>query len=235
MADVRLAVATRTDRGSATANRTRKEGRIPAVVYGRGSDPIAVTVDARELRTALSGEAGLNALLDLHVDGGESHSALARELQRHPVRGTLQHVDFQIVDRNQAITVDVPVEITGEAHDVLVNGGQVIVDVVSLTVNATPATIPSLIEIDVTDLKLDSVIRLSDITLPNGVTSDIDPETILVTGLVPRVVTDEELAGEAPEGEAAEGEAAAEGGEAAAEGGEAAAEGEAPAEDAASE
>jgi len=233
MADIRLAVATRPDRGTATAKRARKEGRIPAVVYGHGTDPIAVTVDARELRSALSGEAGLNAHLDLHVDGGESHSALARELQRHPVRGTLQHVDFQIVDRNQAITVDVPVEITGEAHDVLVQGGQVIVDVVTLTVNATPATIPSVIEIDVTDLKLDSVIRLHDITLPNGVTSDVDPETILVTGLVPRVATEEEISGEAAEG--GEAASAGEAGEAAeGEGGDDAA-ARAPAEDAASE
>jgi large subunit ribosomal protein L25 len=230
MADVRLAVATRTERGSATAGRTRKQGRIPAVVYGHGADPIAVTVDAREFRTALSGQAGLNALLELHVDGGESHPALARELQRHPVRGTIQHIDFQIVDRNQAITVDVIVETIGEAHDVLVQGGQVILDVVSLTVNATPATIPSVIEIDVTNLQLDSVIRLSDITLPNGVTCDLDPETVLVTGLVPRVATEEEISGEAAEG--AEGEAAGE----AAEGGEAAGEGgDAPAEEAAGE
>jgi large subunit ribosomal protein L25 len=222
MADVRLAVATRTDRGTARAGRLRKTGRIPAIVYGHGSDPISVTVDAREFRTALSGEAGLNALLDLHIDGGESHSALARELQRHPVKGTVQHIDFQIVDRNQAITVDVPVEITGEAHDVLVQGGQIVLDVGTLTVNATPATIPSVITIDVTELKLGEVIRLHDITLPTGVTSDIDPETILVTGLVPRVATEEEISGEAAEveGEGAEGEA----GEAAAEGGDAPAE-----------
>ncbi len=222
MADVRLAVATRPDRGTARAGRLRLTGRIPAVVYGHGSDPIAVSVDARELRTALSGEAGLNALLNLEVDG-DHHTALARELQRHPVKGTVQHVDFQIVDRDQAITVDVPVEIIGEAHDVMVQGGQVVLDVITLNLNATPATIPSVIEIDVTDLQIGSVIRLSEVTLPNGVTCDSDPETVMVTGLIPRVIEEEPEAVEGEEG--AEGEAA-EGGEASAAGG--GAEGAAP-------
>src|SRR5205807_1773778 len=100
MADTRLALAVRTDLGSAPSNRLRKEGRIPAVVYGTGHAPISVTVDARELRNALSGGHGLNAVLDLDV-AGEHHAALARELQRHPVRGTVQHVDFQIVRLDQ--------------------------------------------------------------------------------------------------------------------------------------
>lgn len=209
MADVRLAIVSRTDRGSARAGRLRKTGQIPGVIYGHGTDPISVTVDARELRNALSGEAGLNALLNLELDGG-SHTALARELQRHPVRGTVQHVDFQIVDRNEAITVDVPVETIGEAHQVMVQGGQVILDVVNLNLNATPATIPSVIEIDITDLEIGQVIRLGDITLPAGVTSDLDPETVMVSGLAPRVEIEEEV--EAAEGEGAEG-AEAEGGE----------------------
>ncbi len=216
MADVRLAAESRTDRGSARSGRLRKTGRIPAIVYGHGSEPIAVTVDGRELRTALSGEAGLNALLDLQVDG-DSLTALARELQRHPVRGTVQHVDFQIVDRNQAITVDVPVEMIGEAHEVSVQGGVVVLDVVSLTVNATPATIPSVIEIETSHLEVGQVIRLGEITLPNGVTCDLDPETVMVTALIPRVASEEEIEGEGAEGaegeaaEGAEGEAAAEG------------------------
>ncbi len=221
MADVRLAAESRTDRGSARAGRLRKTGRIPAIVYGHGTDPISVTVDGRELRTALSGEAGLNALLDLQVDG-DSLTALARELQRHPVRGTVQHVDFQIVDRNQAITVDVPVEMIGEAHEVAVQGGVIVLDVVSLTVNATPATIPSVIEIAVGHLEIGQTIRLSEITLPNGVTCDADPDTVMVTALIPRVASDEEIEGEAAEGaegeaaEGAEGAAEGEGGEAAA-------------------
>lgn len=214
MADVRLAVAKRSELGSATSSRLRKTGAIPGVVYGTGHEPIPVSVDGRELRAALSGDAGLNALLELHM-GDETHPALARELQRHPVRGTVQHVDFQIVRLDQVIMVDVPVETIGEAHEVAVQGGQVVLEVVNLTVKATPATIPSVIEIDVSALELGGIIRLSDVVLPNGVTSDLDPETVMVTGLIPRVIEDEEIEGAAAEGEADE-DAAGEGGEAAA-------------------
>ncbi|MEY2419216.1 MAG: large subunit ribosomal protein [Actinomycetota bacterium] len=220
MADTRLALAVRTDIGSSRANRLRKTGRIPGVVYGTGHTPISVTVDARELRTALSGGHGLNAVLDLDVDG-ETHSALARELQRHPVKGTVQHVDFQIVRLDQPISADVPVEITGEAHEVAMQGGSVQLEVGSLTITAVPRSIPALIEIDVTNLKIGEAIRLSDIKLPAGVTCDLDPETMLVAALAPR--TDEEP--ETTEGGAA---AEGEGGEGA--GGDAAAEGDAPAE-----
>lgn len=218
MADTRLALAVRTDIGSAPVGRLRKEGRIPGVVYGTGHAPVAVDVDARELRTALSGGHGLNAVLDLDVNG-EHHAALARELQRHPVRGTLQHVDFQIVRLDQPISADVPVEIVGEAHEVAMQGGNVQVDVASLNITAIPRSIPAVLEIDVTNLTIGSVIRLADITLPPGVTCDLDPETVLVAGTAQRG-SEEPTEGEA-EG-AATAEAAAEGGEAA--------EGEAPAE-----
>lgn len=129
----------------------------------------------------------------------------------------MQHVDFQIVDRNQAITVDVPVETVGEAHDVAVQGGQILLDVVTLTVNATPATIPSVIEIDISSLQIGDTLHLSDVTLPEGVTCDLDPETVMVTAFIPRVVEDEVEETEAVEGEAVEGDAAAEGGDAASE------------------
>ncbi|MDP1793852.1 MAG: 50S ribosomal protein L25 [Acidimicrobiales bacterium] len=227
MADVRLAVATRTELGSGNSGRLRKEGKIPAVVYGRGSTPVSVTVDGRELRTALSGEAGLNALLNLDIDGS-SHTALATQLQRHPTRGTVTHVDFQIVDRNQAITVDVPVEVVGEAEKVAQGGGQVIADLGTLTVNATPATIPQVIEVDVTNLELGHVIRVMDLVLPDGVTTDTDPETPVVTGLPPRTTSAEGVE-DAHEGdEGAEGAPAASGD--AADGGDAAAEGDASSE-----
>ncbi len=216
MADVRLAVATRTDIGSARAGRLRKIGQIPGVVYGHGTDPIAVSIDGRELRTALSGEAGLNALLDLSLDG-TSHTALAKHIQRHPTRGVVIHVDFQIVDRNQAITVDVPIELVGEAEKVAQGGGQVVADLGTITVNATPATIPQLIEVDISELTLGHVIRISDLTLPNGVTTDMDPETPVATGLAPRTASAEGVedgAAEGAEGASSDSGTAAGGGDA---------------------
>lgn len=215
MADVKLAVATRTDIGSARSGRLRTSGTIPAVVYGKGIDPVAVSVDARELRSALSGDAGLNALLDLSLDG-TSHTALAKQIQRHPTRGTVQHIDFQIVDRNQAVTVDVPIELVGEALKVAQGGGQVAADMGTITVNATAATIPQAIEVDITDLDLGHVIKVGDIKLPNGVTCDLDPETPVVTGLAPR------KSGTAADGGQTAGEAGADAGEG--DGGEATAE-----------
>lgn len=208
MADIRLAASTRTDIGSAHSGRMRAKGTIPGIVYGHGTDPVAVQVDAREFRTALSGDAGLNALLDLNLDG-TSHTALAKQIQRHPTRGTVIHVDFQLVDRNQAVTVDVPVEIVGEAVKVAQGGGQVVADMGTITVNATAATIPQLIEVDVTDLELGHVIRVQDLHLPNGITCDMDPETPVVTGLAPRTANAEGVEDGAEEGAEGGGEATA--------------------------
>ena len=98
--------------GSRCARRLRAEGRVPAVVYGQGVDPVSVTVHARDLRTALSTDAGLNAVLSLRVDG-RKYLTMARELQRHPVRGTVIHVDFQVVDPGRQISAEVPISLTG--------------------------------------------------------------------------------------------------------------------------
>ena len=119
------------------------------------------------------------------------------------------------MDRNQAIAVDVPVEIVGEAEKVAQGGGRVIADLGTLTVNATPATIPQLIEVDITDLELGHVIRVADLTLPAGVTTDVDPETPVVTGLPPRTTSAEGVEDDAVEGgegggSAADGDATAE-------------------------
>jgi len=214
MAEVALAAEPRADIGSAKSGRMRAGGRIPAVVYGKGVEPFAISVEGRAFRSALSGPAGLNALLDLQL-GTDTHLALARDIQRHPVKGTVTHVDFLIVKRDQAITIDVPITLVGEAHGVTSMGGMIVQDHSSLTVIATPVTIPDAIEVDISGLELGQTVRLSDITLPDGVTSEVDPETIIVTGLEPRVMeveSEEDLeAATAEDGEetAADGEPAA--------------------------
>ncbi len=117
MAEITLDAEAGRPAGSRPARRLRAEGRIPAVVYGHGTDPLPVSVVGRELRAALSSEAGLNALLSLKV-GGDSYLTMAREIQRHPVRGTVVHVDFQVVDREQTVSAEVPVNLVGEATEV---------------------------------------------------------------------------------------------------------------------
>ena len=196
--------------GSRAANRLRASGKIPGVVYGHGAEPLPIAVEGRALRAALSGEAGLNALLNLEL-GGKTQLAMAKDIQRHPVRGTVSHVDFLAVSRDEVITADVPVQLIGEATAVLKADGVVDHELFSLTVHAKPGNLPNQIEIDVTDMEIGDAIRVDDIELPAGVTTDIDGETVVVIAQPPRI--------EAPaEGEEAEGEAAAASPEAAAEG-----------------
>jgi large subunit ribosomal protein L25 len=205
--------------GSAASRRLRAEDSIPAVVYGLGMEPIAISVKRRELRHALSGEGGMNTVLELTVDG-TVYAAIVKNVQRHPVRRTVSHVDFLQVDLTQEITVSVPMRLEGEAKEVLVNGGLVDPSVDAIEVSTRPGDIPNEIVIDISGMTMDSVIRLGDITLPPGVTPVADPETPLVTVLVMRAAELEEIeAAEAAEGEAAEGEGAPAGeGAAAAEG-----------------
>src|SRR5437763_4057962 len=99
--------------GSRPSRRLRTAGKVPAVRYGHGTDPQALAVDARDLRNALTGDAGLNALITLKVDS-ESHLAMARQLQRHPVKGSVDHVDFVIVRRDEVVNADIPIQLVGE-------------------------------------------------------------------------------------------------------------------------
>ena len=160
MAEITLTAEAGRQTGSRPSGRMRVAGRVPGVVYGHGIEPLAVSVDGRELRAALSTPAGLNALLSLDV-GGHAHLTLARELQRHPVRNTVTHVDFQIVRRDEVVSADVPVVLVGEALQVSQNRGVIEQPITSLTVHAIPSRIPNTIEVDVTELDPDDAVVLA--------------------------------------------------------------------------
>jgi large subunit ribosomal protein L25 len=210
MADIALLVEPRPERGSAASKRLRALGRIPAVIYGHGDDPVAVSVDGRDLRAALSSASGENALFNLEL-GSTRHLAIAREFQRHPVRHTVAHIDFQVVSRDELVHADVPIQLTGEALGVTRGGGNVEHALFSLHVMAKPAEIPPYLEVDITDLQLGASIRLLDIELPSGVTTEVDPETAVVIGQVPRGLEIEGgEAGEVPIGEPASSDAPSE-------------------------
>jgi large subunit ribosomal protein L25 len=200
MPEVRIQAEAGRAVGSRPSRRLRAQGKVPAVIYGHGTEPIPVAVDARELRAALTTEAGLNALLSIQV-AGSSHLALAREIQRHPVRGTVSHVDFQIVRRDEVVSSEVPVTLVGEATEVHRGDGVVDQQLFSLTVRATPANIPNSIEVDVSGLSIGQAIRVADLPLPPGVTTDVDPEAAVVLGQPPQVKPSD-LEAEAPAGEA---------------------------------
>lgn len=186
MAEITLVAEPGRTTGSSESRRLRAAGRIPAVVYGHGVEGISVSVDGRDLRHALSGDAGTNQLLELKI-GSESHLAMARVLQRHPVRRTVLHVDFQIVRRDEVISADVPLVLTGEAKNVEREGGVVEQPLTSLAVNATPGRIPSAIEVDVTDLSVGEGIRVGDLKLPSGVSTEVAGDEIVVIGSISRV------------------------------------------------
>ncbi len=124
MDEISLVAEPRSDKGSPATRRLRVSGRVPGVVYGHGVKPIPVSVDERALHGALSTEAGANALIDLTI-GKTHHLALARELQRHPVRQTVAHVDFIVVRRDEIVAAEVPVTLVGEALAVSRAGGTV--------------------------------------------------------------------------------------------------------------
>ena len=214
--------------GSAASRRLRGDDRIPGVLYGHGMAPLSVAVERRELRVALSGAAGVNTVLDLTVDG-TVYPAIVKDLQRHPVRRNVIHVDFIQVNLDEEITVAVPLRLVGEAKEVEQEGGLVDPSVDSIEVVTTPRNIPDEFVVDVSEMAMDTVIRLGDVPMPAGVTATGDPESPVVTVLTMRAevaeieAADAEAAAEqeaeeaAAEGAPAEGdeEAAAEGGEAA--------------------
>jgi large subunit ribosomal protein L25 len=191
--------------GSSDSRRLRAEDKIPAVVYGHGMDPISVSIDRRELRQALSGASGMNTILDLNVDGAV-YPTLIKDIQRHPVKRSVQHIDFIQVNLNEEIVVSIPIHLTGEAKDVSAHNGLVDLTMQELEVRTTPRNIPDGVTIDVTDMTMETVIRVADLPLPSGVIAEGDPEAPVVTVLTMRTpVLDEEEA--ALEAAAAEGAA----------------------------
>jgi len=220
MAEITLPAHSGRTTGTRPSKRLRADGKVPATVYGLGGESVSVSVDWRELRHALTTDAGMNALINLEIDGHASELTIVKEMQRHPIRRSVVHVDFLRISRDVAIEVEVPITMEGEAEQVLREGGLVEQAMFQLTVKAKPGSIPNELTIDISGLTIGESLRVSDLTLPEGVETDVDPEEAVVIGQVPQAV-------ELPEEEAAEGEE----GEEAAEGeGEPTAEGEGPSE-----
>ena len=206
MAEITLPAATGRTTGTRPSRRLRAEGRVPATVYGLGTDAASVSVDWRELRSALTTDAGLNALINLEIDGHASELTIVKDLQRHPIRRSVLHVDFLRVSRDVAIEVDVPIVLHGEAEEVTKNDGVVEHLLFQLAIRAKPGAIPNEITVDISGLTINEAIRVGDLTLPAGVETDADPEEPIVLGQPPQV-EEPEVAAEGEEAEAAEGEA----------------------------
>jgi large subunit ribosomal protein L25 len=209
MAEILLAAETGRPTGSSAARRLRAEGKVPAVVYGPGIEAVAVSVVWRDLRAALTTEKGTNALITLDLGKGDTRQAVVKELQRHPVRRDVLHVDFFEVDPDKPITTDVTIVLEGEAEAVLREQGIVEQAMNAIVVSGKPNAIPGSIAVDVSDLEIGHTITVADLTLPRGVTTEVDPEETVVTAQVTSAALIEDL--EAAEAEAAEASAEAAG------------------------
>jgi large subunit ribosomal protein L25 len=187
----------------------RAEGKVPATVYGLGGDAVTVSVDWRDLRHALTTDAGMNALINLQIDEHATELTIVKELQRHPIKRSVLHIDFLRVSRDVAIEVEVPIVLVGEAEQVTRDGGTVDQALFHLTISAKPGSIPNELTVDISGLTIGDAVRVGDIALPEGVETEVDAEEPVVIGSAPQA---EEVV-EAPEGaaaeEGAEGEAAA--------------------------
>jgi large subunit ribosomal protein L25 len=188
-------------------NRIRKEGRLPGVVFGHGSESANVSVDTHDFEQ-LRRRVGPNALIDLSVDGSTSKPVLVQNVQVHPVNRRPLHVDLFAVRMTEELTVDVPLVATGEAEAVTTHGGTLLHPSETIRVRALPDHLPQSIEYSVAALvDFDTVIRVSDLEIPGDVTLLTDPEEIIATVQRPRVEV-EEAPAEAEPVEGEEGEAA---------------------------
>lgn len=198
MAELVLQAELGRELGSSATRRLRRENKIPGVLYGLGDEPVSVAVAYGELRAALSTDAGLNQLISLDM-GGDQQLSIVKELQRHPVRDEVIHVDFLRVDPNQEIAVDVPIILEGDARKVTDQSGMVDQTLFMLTVLATPTTIPNEVTVDISELEINESVRVEDITLPAGVRTEVDPEEAVAVGTVTRSTLEAMAAEEAGE------------------------------------
>jgi len=200
VADFRLVAEPRTEFGKGSARRTRRAGRVPAVLYGHGQDVVHLSLPAREFAAVLR-NGGSNALITVVLDGTE-HLALAKAVQRDPLTRVHEHVDLLAVRRGEKTTVDVPVVVIGEpAPDTIANHQ---LNTVSLEADAT--ALPESVEVDVTGRGAGEHITAGDLTLPAGATLVTDPEALVIgfLGAPSAAELEADLAGEgteAPQGD----------------------------------
>ena len=221
---VSLAARSRKGSGKGEARALRREGRVPAIAYGADLQPTPISVDSLELYHALHTDAGSNAILRLDV-ADDAHLALAREIQRHPVRREVLHVDFVTVSRNVKVSVEVPLHLEGvEDAPGVSEGGVISQELYTLPVDVLPLEVPDSITVDASNMAVGDTLRVADLVLPAAVDVTADPDMTVATCVVPQmdvpedpVAVTEGAAGDEAGGATGEEAAAAEG----AEGGEA--------------
>ena len=195
----KLTVSERTRLGSPETRRLRKQGLVPGVLYG-SDEPIAICIEERELRRALTGAGGLHSILDVVVDGtGKSHASILKDYQVDKVRGFVTHVDLQEVRLDRTINATVTVQLTGGDESPGVREGGVLSQPLrEISVEALPLEVPEHLDLDVSHMQAGDTLRIADVHVPEGVTLLDDPETVVATVTAPsREVAPEDMLDEA--------------------------------------
>ncbi|SHN46375.1 50S ribosomal protein L25/general stress protein Ctc [Cryptosporangium aurantiacum] len=195
MSEVRIAAEPRTEFGKGGARRTRRAGKIPAVLYGHGQAPRHIALPAREFAAAI--KHGANTLLTIEIDGGKE-LALPKAVQRDPIKATIDHVDLLLVRKGEKVTVELALVLTGQVQ----RGGLVNQDLTTLTVEAEATNIPDGVEVNIDGLEIGKHLLAKDIELPKGVTLVTDPEAGVVGVVAQQSAAQAEAEMEAAEAEA---------------------------------
>jgi large subunit ribosomal protein L25 len=174
VSEVRLSAEARTEFGKGGARRTRRAGKIPAVIYGHGADPRHVSLPAREFANAVR-HGGANVLLTLEL-AGEEQLAIPKAIQRHAIKGTYDHVDLLAVRRGEKVTIDVPLAVSGE----VAAGGLLAQEHTSVSLEAEATNLPTEIAVSIDELKIGDQITAADLNLPTGATLITDPSQVLL-------------------------------------------------------
>jgi large subunit ribosomal protein L25 len=186
MATARLGAAARQQAGKGAARALRREGRVPAVIYGHAREPQPLSVSTRELERLLEHHAAASTVIELDLDGRTSRT-LIREIQRHPFKRAILHVDFQELVAGERISVKVPLVYVGTPEGVRTGGGMLDQVMHEVSVESDPSNIPGTIEVDVADLGMAQTLHVSDLKLPEGVTALDDEGLTVCTVRPPRV------------------------------------------------
>jgi large subunit ribosomal protein L25 len=205
MAIVSFSATSRNVSGKGAARTLRRQGQVPAVIYGHGRDPLSLSLNARDLDKLLSHIQAESTVIEVSV-GGQTAKTLIREIQRHPIKRQILHVDFQALVAGEKVTVNIPIVLEGIPEGVKLEGGVLDQTLRELEIECDPSDIPDHAELDVTAMVIGDSLHVSDIKLPPNVRIVDDPETSVAVLAAPRAVIEETPAAEAVEG--AEGVAA---------------------------
>jgi large subunit ribosomal protein L25 len=175
VSEVRISAEPRTEFGKGGARRTRRAGKVPAVLYGHGTDPRHISLPSREFERALHTGAGANVLLSLSIEGSDE-LALPKSIQRDPVRGSIEHVDLILVRRGEKITVEVPVTVVGD----VASGGLLDQQLTTISVEADATLLPNGFEVSIDGLEIGSAIHAKEVELPSGVDLQTDGDAVVV-------------------------------------------------------